>query len=262
MIRDSFGETSVATAEIVVTGVNDEPAVSVGVTEVTVDVGDAAGNAGAFADVDLSDDVTITASVGTITQDAGHAGSWSWSFTPDAGTAVSQVVVITASDGHGGVDTTSFVLNVSSPVIDLEFDLQTGYAHNIINLNELNYGSWYEPTVRVVIKTTDDFDATDVDTSSVEFAGAGVYLSRLRDVDGDGDLDLVMKFRVRDTNLLQTFTQIVNDNPAQHWWDYFFRLEAVELELTGSTYSGSEFSGTETANLFMSGRALWDVLNQ
>ena len=260
-IRDSFGETSQGTAEVIISGVNDEPFINVGSSEVTADVGDEVTNSGAFSDVDLSDDVTITASLGTITQDAGNTGLWNWSFTPDANTAASQVVVITATDGHGGVENTSFVLNVSASVIDIEFSLRTGYAHNVINLNELFYGRWYEPTVQVVVKTTDEFDATSVDVGTVEFAGAQVDRSRLRDVDGDGDLDLVLRFNVRDTNLLQSFTEIVTSNPPRHWWDYFYRLESVELELTGSTHSGSDFSGTETANLFMSGGALWHILN-
>src|SRR5262249_43036785 len=87
------------------------------------DEGSPASASGSFDDVDLSDNVSIAASVGTITQDVGHSGQWIWSYTPTDGPTDSQTVTITADDGHGGSATTSFdlIVNNVNPRFDVVF---------------------------------------------------------------------------------------------------------------------------------------------
>ena len=55
-----------------------------------------ANNTGTFSD--LGDDtVTITASIGTVSQVGTQSGTWSWSFDTSDGTDDSQTVTITRS---------------------------------------------------------------------------------------------------------------------------------------------------------------------
>ena len=71
--------------------------------------------------VNLGDDVTITASVGEVTQDPGNAGLWQWALLTTDGPEQTQTVIITADDGNGGVTTSSFELTVNNlaPVSDV-----------------------------------------------------------------------------------------------------------------------------------------------
>ncbi len=93
--------------------VNTPPTVNVGSAAVTVDEGDTAGNSGTFDDVNPGDNVIITASVGTITQDTGNSGNWNWSLPTTDGPDQSQSVTITADDGTDTV-TTTFSLTVDN----------------------------------------------------------------------------------------------------------------------------------------------------
>jgi hypothetical protein len=90
---------------------NEPPDVAADEAEITVDEGDLATNAGIFGDRE-ADDVTVTASVGTIIHDSGSSGTWSWSYTTHDGPAETQTVTITASDGS--TDTTTFDLTVEN----------------------------------------------------------------------------------------------------------------------------------------------------
>jgi len=85
---------------------------------VVVDEGETAVNTGTWGDPDLPDDtVTLSASVGTIT-DTG-AGTWGWSFGTSDGPADSQTVTVTATDSFGEFDVASFELLVNNvaPVV-------------------------------------------------------------------------------------------------------------------------------------------------
>ncbi|MBI1374069.1 MAG: LEPR-XLL domain-containing protein, partial [Phycisphaera sp.] len=118
-----FAPLNTSTANLVVTinGNNDDPTVAVtGSDPVTIDEGLTAMNTGTFADVDLTDIVTITSSVGGVTFDMGtNSGNWSWSYTPGDGPSDSQTVTITATDDSGGVGTATFdlVVNNVNPTI-------------------------------------------------------------------------------------------------------------------------------------------------
>ena len=92
---------------------NDGPAVSVRDAVVTVNEGQTALNAGTFSDLDLTDLVSVTASLGAITlQTTGHTGEWTWEA---AGVDdLAETVVVTARDGKGGVATATFRLAVEN----------------------------------------------------------------------------------------------------------------------------------------------------
>ncbi|MCP4788592.1 MAG: tandem-95 repeat protein [Fuerstiella sp.] len=118
-VDDGNGGTDTAVVTVTVTGVNDVPTVAANNAAVVANEGSSAINSGAFSDVDLSDNVTVTASIGTVNQSGTQNGTWGWSF--DAINDLSQDVVITANDGQGGVATTTFELTVKNvaPVVTL-----------------------------------------------------------------------------------------------------------------------------------------------
>ncbi len=83
----------------------------------------------------------------------------------------------------------------------------------------------------VAILGSTNFDVTDVDVSTVEFAGAQVAtagrhtFASLQDVDGDSYLDLVMQFRVQEINI----------SPGE-----------TEACLTGETFAGQAIRGCDS----------------
>jgi len=76
---------------------NHAPSVSADNASVDVNEGNEASNTGLWGDAD-GDPVTLSASVGAVTE--ASDGTWSWSYTPDDGPSNSQTVTITANDGH------------------------------------------------------------------------------------------------------------------------------------------------------------------
>jgi uncharacterized delta-60 repeat protein/uncharacterized repeat protein (TIGR01451 family) len=76
-----------------------------------VDEGSQTTVAGVFADPG-ADVVTVTASIGAITQTGTQIGTWSWSFDATDGPNQSQTVTITATDSDGAQSTETFNLIV------------------------------------------------------------------------------------------------------------------------------------------------------
>jgi hypothetical protein len=92
--------------------------------------------------------------------------------------------------------------------------------------NSINLGA--EGIVSVAVITTSDFDATNIDPVTVSFAGANPLRWSIEDVDEDGDLDLVFKFKVRELVLVETTTEAT-----------FF----------GQTFDGLDITGTDSVRI-------------
>lgn len=117
----------------------------------------------------------------------------------------------------------------------------------------------------VVLYTTADFDASTVVIGSVTFAGAYVTHYTLEDVDGDGDLDLVLHLKIQEmVELAADYRDalaadladngVIDDNHQD-----------VTVTLRGRTTNGTLFEGTDTLDAFFAGkqfRALVDSLEQ
>ena len=107
---------------------------------------------------------------------------------------------------------------VASPV---EIDIKPHSSANRINPRG-------NRRIAVAILTSSGFDATRVDPASVRFgprAAQAVHRRvRVRDVDRDGDADLVLRFRIRDTGI---------------------KCGDVAASLTGKTSGGEVITGTD-----------------
>src|SRR5262249_38108336 len=79
---------------------------------VTVSEGSPASNTGTFSDAEGNSNVTLTASLGTVTKN--DAGTWKWSYTPPDSTAGPIPVTITARDMWGKTATATFSLTVNN----------------------------------------------------------------------------------------------------------------------------------------------------
>ncbi len=87
---------------------------------------------------------------------------------------------------------------VALPAIEIEIDIKPGSWPNSINLRQLG-------VIAVAVLTTDEFDATVLQTRRGRFGPAGATIvhnsAHIEDVDLDGDLDLVMHFETGDTGI-------------------------------------------------------------
>src|SRR5437867_4787891 len=83
--------------------------------------------------------------------------------------------------------------------------------------------------IPVAILTTDTFDATTIDPTTVRFGSNGTEAapvqSSLEDVDGDGDTDMILHFKTQDTGI------VCGDTSAS---------------LTGETFGGQAIEGSDS----------------
>ena len=174
---------------------------------------------------------------------------------PIVGSGSELTLTLTAVT-NGGSEAIAFqniVLREAPSVVPVDFEVRQGK----IGLNGLsNSKGKSNGVVPIVLFTTDSFDASTVDVSTVIWAGAGVYHSSLEDVDNDGDLDLVLHFRLKDTDLLAVFAGLANKNGGHKKQSF-----NVSTTLSGETTDGTQFLGTAPVDVFMSGRALRDLLD-
>ncbi len=124
--------------------VNDPPSVS-NEGNVTVGEGATAMNTGSWSDPNQDDDVTLTATSGTIIKNAN--GTWSWSFNTADGPDDSRTVTITATDDHGESSQTSFnlIANNLAPSVANAGNVSASEGATVTNT-----GTWSDPGVDVV----------------------------------------------------------------------------------------------------------------
>jgi PKD repeat protein len=124
-----------ATAQTTLTIENAPPDIDVGEHTVTIFEGSTATSTGSFGDPGV-DDVTLTASVGSVV--AHSDGTWNWSYDAADGPTDSQIVTIVATDSDDAASTVTFVLTVENlaPVLSVAGDqaVSQGFALQLVDL--------------------------------------------------------------------------------------------------------------------------------
>jgi len=151
-------------------------------------------------------------------------------FVTEAGGAL----FFTADDGTHGRELWG-LLTLAPKIIRVDIDIKPGSDPNSINCNNR------KAVIAVVILTTEDFDATAVDHTTVTFEGAsethvdknsGDPHRHEEDVDRDGDMDLVFHFRLGDTDLA---------------------CDSTEGTLRGETFDGQAIEGSDAVRMISRG---------
>ncbi len=141
-IADDDNVSGGATLDVTVIPANSPPTVTVANSGVTVDEGQTAANNGGFDDIDTGDVVTVTASIGTVTQAGTQSGTWNWSYDTTDGPDDSDTVTITATDSEGVTATATFDLTVNNVAPTAEAGLnQTVFRNELVSVD----GTWIDP---------------------------------------------------------------------------------------------------------------------
>jgi hypothetical protein len=152
---------------------------------------------------------------------------WSDSYyTPDSGVAWFFHFDLGVQNGNDIVyNYNAWAMRVVPEPITIEIDIKPDGNPNSINLRSRS-------DIPVAILTTEDFDATTVDPLSIWFGPEGAVEAHekghIEDADGDGDLDLVLHFRIQETGIA---------------------CEDIEAGLTGVTFDEQEIEGYDFVNI-------------
>jgi hypothetical protein len=102
-----------------------------------------------------------------------------------------------ATSNHDS-STLTILINDSAAEATVEIDIRPGASNNRIDPRS-------NGKIRVAILTSDTFDATEVDPATARFGRTGGEAApihfALRDVDRDGNTDIVLRFRIRQTGI-------------------------------------------------------------
>lgn len=118
----------------------------------------------------------------------------------------------------------TFLVRVGTIIVDL--DVKPGSADNPVNISAGG-------VTPVAVLTRPDFDALSIDRVTVAFGPAGIgpahaSLGHEEDVDGDGDVDLVMHFTTKDIGLSAGDTEVC---------------------ISGKTLGGNDFEGCDAVSV-------------
>jgi len=113
------------------------------------------------------------------------------------------------------------VRNMKATTIIVDIDIMPGSSPNNINLQS-------KGQVPIVVFTTDDFDAYDVELISCEFAGAYPLRWKMEDIDEDGRDDMLLHFLIQELKLTEGPT---------------------EATFKGKTFDGIQIIGTDSVDI-------------
>lgn len=144
----------------------------------TNDEGQTAANTGTVTDAD-GDTVTLTASVGSVTNNGDS--TWSWSFDTSDGSSESQTVTIYGDDGEGGTAQVTFNLTVNN----LDPNVAADSASVTVDEGQVasNAGTYSDVPADTV--------SLSVDVGSIVDNNDGTWSWSFQSTDGPGDSGLV-----------------------------------------------------------------------
>jgi len=131
-------------------------------------------NSGSFDDPDASDNVTITSSRGTITQNGAHSGTFTYS---ESNVTTGGMVTVTATDSRGATRTQPFTTNIATATPTV-----TNPASQV-SVNTSTYNIQGTAAVQSLVQVYDDankdgvLDAGDTVVASQQLAGGGTTFS-------------------------------------------------------------------------------------
>jgi hypothetical protein len=161
-----------------------------------------------------------------------------------------EFISSTATDAAGNTSEFSAVVASVTAVRTVTVDIQP----DALNLDS-------NGMLTVLILGAADFNAANINVSSVRFAGASATQSTLLDSNHDGRLDLQLKFRRQDTALEQIYEGLLlDDRDADGVLDT--TRETATVAVTGQTLDDALFSGSDNVTLFLAGKSLRDVLSR
>ena len=128
------------------------------------------------------------------------------------------------NDGDARCDIGAYEFVLS--YIEVQLNIKPGSYPNSINLKS-------KGKVPVAILATSDFDAKDVDPVTCDFAGAPPLRWTSKDVDNDGDHDILFHFKI------QELVDLTKDS--------------TEATLKGETYEGIPIIGSDSVNIVPKG---------
>ncbi len=248
--------------------------------------GQTATNTGTFGDT-ADSNVTLTASVGTITQSTGNAGTWSWSMnTTDA--SQTQTVTITATDTTGATATTTFPLVVSDAPLTDTTPVQSDNANVGSSTGQLvlatfsdanpaalaseytasvNWGGTVLGAPAITIKevSSNSTASTWEVLGSATYTQSGTFAVAVTVADSGGETVTTSNTTLSVANLTLAFTTQPDDNTAGNWLG---PVTVQELDgfnpVPGATVtislSSDTLNGTATATTNASGNAVFTNL--
>lgn len=122
----------------------------------------------------------------------------------------------------GGSTFYGAILSQASTDHKVDIDIKPGNTTNSVNPRS-------KGKLKVAILTADNFDASLVDASTIQFGpgAAEPVMNWVDDVDDDGDWDLMLKFNTQDTNI---------------------SCGDTEATLTGQTFDSVQITGVDSIN--------------
>lgn len=135
-------------------------------------------------------------------------------------------------------------------VEDIVYAPEVISTEGVVNLNSADKGN---KRITIVLYSTADVSPDMIDIDSLVWAGSTAQRSALEDIDGDGDTDLVLEFKLSGLDLVERYRQALAADDSNH-------QQRVEVPLTGSMVDGKRILSSATVDLVMTGKSLRELL--